>query len=273
MRHDTRQTYRQRILKVLVHIQNHLDDALCLDDLAGVALFSPYHFHRIFRGMVGESVQAHIRRLRLERAASRLKTTDNSVLHLAFEAGFETHEAFSRAFRAMFGVSPTEFRNQHQPIPSTPAPSGVHFSPAADVDSFEPFRTGDSPVDVKIEKREPLRVAFVRHVGPYQEVGKAWERLCGWAGPRGLFGPNTAMLGVCHDDPDVTPPERIRYDACITAPDGLAAEGDVGIQEVAGGDYAVTTHHGPYENLAATYAVLCGEWLPSRETLGSPVKG
>ncbi len=127
-------------------------------------------------------------------------------------------------------------------------------------------------MDVKIEKREPLRVAFVRHVGPYQGVGEAWQKLCGWAGPRGLFGPNTAMLGVCHDDPDVTPPERIRYDACISAPDGLEAEGDVGIQEVAGGDYAVTTHHGPYENLAATYAVLCGEWLPSsgRELRSAP---
>ena len=245
MKPDTQQTYRQRILKVLVHIQGHLDDALCLDDLAGVAVFSPYHFHRIFRGMVGESVQAHVRRLRLERAAMRLKTTDTSVLHVAFEAGFETHEAFSRAFRAMFDSSPTEFRKQHQPMLPTPAPSGVHFSPAGDVDSFKPFETGGRPMDVKIETTKPMRVAFMRHVGPYHEVGETWQKLCGWAGPRGLFGPNTTLLGVCHNDPEVTPPEHIRYDACITAPDGLAADGDVGIQEIAGGDYAVTTHHGP----------------------------
>lgn len=272
MKPDTQQTYRQRILKVLVHIQGHLDDALCLDDLAGVAVFSPYHFHRIFRGMVGESVQAHVRRLRLERAAMRLKTTDTSVLHVAFEAGFETHEAFSRAFRAMFDSSPTEFRKQHQPMLPTPAPSGVHFSPAGDVDSFKPFETGGRPMDVKIETTKPMRVAFMRHVGPYHEVGETWQKLCGWAGPRGLFGPNTTLLGVCHDDPEVTPPEHIRYDACITAPDGLAADGDVGIQEIAGGDYAVTTHHGPYENLAATYAQLCGEWLPNsgRELRSAP---
>ena len=60
---------RKRILRVLVHIQTHLDENLALDDLARVAHFSPFHFHRVFRGMMGESVKEHVRRLRLERAA------------------------------------------------------------------------------------------------------------------------------------------------------------------------------------------------------------
>ncbi|HEX4589292.1 MAG TPA: AraC family transcriptional regulator, partial [Gemmataceae bacterium] len=79
MRADTERTYKQRILRVLVHIQQHLDEVLELEDLAGVAHFSPYHFHRVFRGMVGESVMEHVRRLRLERAAHRLKFTDEPV--------------------------------------------------------------------------------------------------------------------------------------------------------------------------------------------------
>jgi AraC family transcriptional regulator len=73
MRAETEQSYKERILRVLIHIQNHLDEVLPLEDLAGLVHFSPFHFHRIFRGVVGESVKEHIRRLRLERAAHRLK--------------------------------------------------------------------------------------------------------------------------------------------------------------------------------------------------------
>src|SRR5215510_12521255 len=102
--------YQQRILRVLIHIQTHLDEAISLDDLARLACFSPFHFHRIFSGMTGEGVMEHVRRLRLERAAHRLQFTEEPIVRLAFDAGFETHEAFSRAFKNMFGISPSEFR-------------------------------------------------------------------------------------------------------------------------------------------------------------------
>ncbi len=72
MRQQTERTYKVRILRVLVHIPNHLDEVVALEELAAIAYFSPHHFHRIFRGMVGESVMEHIRRLRLDRAAHRL---------------------------------------------------------------------------------------------------------------------------------------------------------------------------------------------------------
>ena len=107
MKATTLQHYRERILKVLVHVQQNLDEATSLERLAEVAGFSPFHFHRIFRGMVGETVAEHVRRLRLERAAMRLKHTDQPVTRIAFDAGYEAHEAFTRAFGAMFGVAPS----------------------------------------------------------------------------------------------------------------------------------------------------------------------
>src|ERR1017187_9684083 len=110
MRHGTQESYQERILRVLVYIQTHLDDPLTLDDLAGVACFSPYHFHRIFRGLVGEPVAEHLRRLRLERAAGRLKFTDRQVIDIALDAGYDSHEAFTRAFRANFGRPPSIYR-------------------------------------------------------------------------------------------------------------------------------------------------------------------
>src|SRR5438132_9659308 len=120
----TEQAYKERVLRVLVYIQQHLDETIELDDLARVAHFSPYHFHRLFRGMVGESVMEHVRRLRLERAAHRLKHGDQPVTRLAFEAGYETHEAFTRAFGAVFGTPPSQFRAAHRELLFRQVPSG-----------------------------------------------------------------------------------------------------------------------------------------------------
>ena len=127
-------------------------------------------------------------------------------------------------------------------------------------------------MDVRIENREPMRVAFVRHIGPYNQCEAAWGKLCGWAAPKGLFGPATVCLGVSYDDPEVTPEAHIRYDACVSIGPDVEGEGEIGVQELAGGPYAVVTHHGPYENLHKTYAAFYGEWLPAsgREPRAAP---
>src|SRR5687768_15821101 len=106
----THETYRHRILKVQLFIQEHLDEDLSLERLARLAHFSPFHFHRLFRALVGEGVYEYVRRLRLERAAVLLKSTDRDVTAVAFDAGYETHEAFTRAFRRHFGLAPSRYR-------------------------------------------------------------------------------------------------------------------------------------------------------------------
>lgn len=110
MKPDTKRDYTERVQKVLVYIQQHLGEAPGLDELARIACFSPFHFHRIFRGMVGESVNQHVRRLRLERAAMVLKSSERSIIDVAFDAGYQTHESFTRAFRGAFACSPSGFR-------------------------------------------------------------------------------------------------------------------------------------------------------------------
>lgn len=267
MKDSTEKLYAERLLRVLVFIQQHLDEEMPLEELARVAHFSPYHFHRIFRGMVGESLREHIRRLRLERAAQRLKHTDHSVLEIALEAGFQTHEAFTRAFRALLGCSPSQFRSDSNAALTA---HGIHYQ---EVETSAPsLISGDGEMDVKIEHLDPLRVAFVRHVGPYHEVGKAWETLCTQLGKEGLIGPDSRFVGVCYDDPEVTVPEKIRYDACVTVDEDFRAEAEVGLQTLPGGAFAVVTHTGPYDRLGQTYAELFGRWLPSsgRELRSEP---
>ncbi len=256
----TLQDYKQRILRVLVHIQQHLGERLPLDELAGIACFSPYHFHRIFTGMVGESVKEHVRRLRLERAAGALKLGSASVTRIALDAGYDSHEAFTRSFKAAFGVSPSQFRSRTRPGPR-PAPSGVHYRAGEPPRHFRSVRHGGA-MKVEIRQVPPRRVAFVRHVGRYSEVGAAWDRLLPLLGSEGRLASDSTFIGICHDDPQITPEARIRYDACVTVGEDFLPRGDVGVQEVPGGAYAVATHAGPYDTLGRTYAALLGEWLP-----------
>ncbi len=266
MKPVTEADYRERIVRTLLHIQAHLDEPLELEDLARVACFSPYHFHRVFRGLVGEPVQEHVRRLRLERAATSLKLQDRPVTELAFAAGYDSHEAFTRAFHAMFGISPSQFRAAHRDAPESA--SGVHYD---DASGYHPPDYGAPPL-VEIKTLSPQRIVFVRHVGPYDQVDIAWGRICAWAGPRGLLGPQARFIGISNDDPQITPPDRLRYDAAITVDRPVQPEGDIGVSEIAGGEYATLLHKGPYETLGRSYGLLLGAWLPKsgRELRDAP---
>ena len=244
MREGTIESYQERIQRVLVHIENHLDGPLPLDELAGVACFTPYHFHRVFRGMTGESVKEHVRRLRLERAARRLKFSGDAVTAIALDAGYQTPESFTRAFEGMFGEPPSGYRQSAREF-RAPEPASA-----------------PPPIEARIVRLGPLRLAFVRHVGAYEEVGIAWGKLMGWAGRRGLLGGSVRTFGVLHDDPEITPPEALRYDAALAVTPDVAPQGEVGVQELPAGEYAVATHRGPYSGLGDTYARLAGQWLP-----------
>src|SRR5262245_33896827 len=108
---QTTEKYEQALLSTLLYVQTHLEQDLTLDLLAGRVGFSPYHFHRIFRDVIGEPVKEYVRRLRLERAAYRLKISEETILQIALASGFKTHESFTRAFERQFGITPNEFRN------------------------------------------------------------------------------------------------------------------------------------------------------------------
>lgn len=252
--------YASRILRVQLFIQEHLDEELSLDRLAEIAGYSPYHFHRIFRGQVGERLDDYVRRLRMERAAHSLRYREQSVLNVALDAGYGSHEGFTRAFQRIFGVTPSEYQALEHP----PAPRKAYLMQTVNF----------SLTDVQIVARPAMRLAGFRVVGPYSAefLGPAFSRLGEWVTREQLWGPATESIGVYHDDPEITPPEKQRADVCITVGPDFVPKADVQVQTLPAGQYAVLVHRGPYENLGESYRWLYGVWLPQsgREPADSP---
>ena len=205
MKPETLSFYHQAVRRTVERIIDGLDDALDLELLARAAALSPFHFHRVFRGMVGETPLELHRRLRLERAAWRL-----------------------------LGKGPvTDFVIE-----------------------------GEQTMHVDITDMQELRIATLRHIGPYNRISETFARLGEIVGAAGLIGPDTMMLAIYHDDPETTAPQDLRSDAAITmSPEATLPDGLVE-QRIPAGRYACTTHLGPYEQLADTWERFMGEWLP-----------
>lgn len=264
MKPETESFYAQVVQRVIVHVASHLDEALALEAMAEQACLSPFHFHRVFRGMVGETPMELGRRLRLERAAWRLLHTIQPVTVIAFDAGYETHEAFTRAFRASYAESPSAFRRRGHLRIQLAAPCGVHFSEDGHVPQFIPRNSGGLTMKVEIARYPELRVGTVRHVGPYMQISEAFARLGELAGPSLLFEqPGAMMVALFHDDPETTPPDQLRSDAAVVVGDGVQLPEGLTEQRIPAGEYASTVHIGPYEQLGDAWARFMGEWLPA----------
>jgi AraC family transcriptional regulator len=238
--------YSRRIERVVAHIGNHLDEPLDLGRLAAVACFSPYHFHRIYRAITGETAADTLRRLRLHHAAGELVQGVAPVTAIARQAGYRSIAAFTRAFSAGYGIAPSAYRRAGRLVPPSSAAAETEIA----------------MYDVSIRHFQPVRLAALRHSGDYMEIGTTFERIFAWAVGRGLIGPQTRSIGVYYDDPDAVPVASLRADAGLSVAPDVTVDGDLRVVEVPGGRHAVLHHKGPYAELNKAYRWLYREWLP-----------
>jgi len=270
VRAATTSRYDGRVLPVLVHIEDHLDEPLPLAELADIAGFSPHHFHRIFRHVTGEAPKEYLRRLRLERAVSRMKVSPDNVLQIALEAGFKTHETFTRAFARRFGINPSEFRGVLRAYRG----SAFEEMRSRTVAGF----TGETPLtlrfdmrreSVTVEKTPPRHLLFIRHHGyenllaGSQTFLSLWDDLFEYADAHDLEYSPELLVGVTHDDPYVTDEDRIRFDACLPVTGSLDASYPFGYRFQQPGLCVARRHHGGLEEIAKTFAYIGVEWLTS----------
>ena len=258
----TNEKYEQAILSTLLYIQSHLESDLTLELLAGRVGFSPYHFHRIFREVIGEPTKEYIRRLRMDRAAYRLRISEETVMRIALDAGFKTHESFTRAFRRQFGIPPKEFRRNFLQASRARKkqlqPRYMTEFPLKGEPGLLPNEATSS--QVRLEHVRPIIVAFVRHVGPYDKLldtgspmSLLWQELFDWGNANQLINADSLLIGIPQDDPSITPPEKQRFDVCVQIPAFRNPSGHIGCQTIAAGTFGVGRHYGSFDSLADTY--------------------
>ena len=249
---------------LLVHIQANLDGDLSLAALSRVAGLSQFSLQRLFKATIGETPKAYTLRLRLERAAFRLRIHQSTILRVALQCGFQNHETFIRAFRRRFGCSPREYRATGR-NDSAAAAEGTRVPAPEAAPAYALSAT-------RVVQLRPLHLAYRRHVGPYQSVPDSlFAELSRWAQRRRLPGPRV-WLGLGHDAPGTTRPEQLRFDAALVVPGPFAPENGIGYQLLPAGPFAVTTHAGSYATLGEAYATILprATALRSYELVGLP---
>ncbi len=264
-----RAEYSGRFNRVVDHIQAHLPEPMDLDTLAGVACFSPYHFHRLFHGWMGETIHDFIFRLRVERAAAQLVYNPRkSITEIALDCGFSSSATFARAFRSFHGLSASEWRKKRK-ICKAEGPGEIASSRGRE--SHDPQREPTPVMNLKVDLKPfpPMHVAYIRHVGSFQEDAALFERLFArlrrWAGPRGLLAaPSAKFLSVHHDNPemDITDVQKLRLDTAITVPEGTQVDGEISKQRLEGGPYAVTRVRIHARQYMEAWDALMSDWLP-----------
>ena len=242
-----------RFRRVFDYIEKHLDDELTVDSLSQVANFSKFHFHRQFSDYTGIGVFRYVQLMRLKRASYRLAFSPlDKVIDIALEAGFENPESFARAFKNIFGQTPSEFRK---------TPDWAQWSEHYKLPSGERKHT----MQVKIIDFAPAKVAVIEHRGPPELVNQTVGRFIAWRKESGLSPVASARtFGLAYDNPETTAPEKFRFDVCGTV-DVDVPSNNYGIvtKAIEGGRCAVVRHHGSHARIGESIYPLYREWLPN----------
>lgn len=244
----TKEEYAKRINMVIEYIGRNLDREINLDELSQVSKFSIYHFHRIFRAMVGEPVGAFVVRMRVETAARLLRYTSLSVQDIAYNVGYNVPSSLTKVFRQFYNISPIEYRNNKNYIIMKPLQLN------SDVKLRSP----------RIIGLEPKKAIYVRLQGNYQTIDYcgAYTKLWAFVKENKLFTAGIEHLTASYDDPKVTETEKLRTDVCLVVHKPAEPKGEIGVREIAGGRFAVFTYIGPYKNLYTIFNAIYGKWLP-----------
>lgn len=226
--------YINRINLALQFIDDHLDGELSLDTIAKVALYSPFHFHRIFKAVIGETLNAYINRRRIEKIASILiHKKEVSITELSLQYGFSSNSSFTRAFKNFYGVSPTEFRKQ---LPNKYSKIGKVESKIGQKDLiFEKYICNITnhlnwiKMNARIEVKETpeLHFASITHIG-VDGIENVFEKLIKWGRSKGILeNPEAKMARVFHDSFKITSPDKVRMSICILMGEPFTTEGEI----------------------------------------------
>jgi AraC family transcriptional regulator len=212
----TSETYVERVNLAIDRVVGRLEEPVRLNDLAAAAGFSPFHFHRVFQALVGETPGDFVKRLRLEKALGMMALAKpRSLTDIAFACGFGSSSDFTRSFKQRFQVAPSAFdietwRRTH----ADALEEGVK---ATSLVAKLPGRHNPDSFQVRIRELPARSVAYIRVARPYEgdRVLKAVERLIAWSERRGLA--DGQWLGYQWENPEITALADCAYYIAVVA--------------------------------------------------------
>lgn len=238
--------YIKRINLALKYIDAHLDAKLTLNTIAEVSYYSPYHFHRIFKAIIGETLNDYIIRQRVEKAAIQLITKkDITVAELAERYGFNSHAVFTRTFKKYYNVSPTEFKtlspSRYSKINQTNRKKSqgnfIFEEYICNINNHLNWITMNATIEIKTI--ETLTCASITHIG-VEGLEHIFDKLIRWGTSNDLMAnPNTKLARVFHDSFKVTAPDKVRMSISLLTNEPFTAKGEITKTEIAKGKYIV----------------------------------
>ncbi|MCA1066256.1 AraC family transcriptional regulator [Rossellomorea sp. AcN35-11] len=278
----------RQINKVIHYIDQHLNEDLSLDRLANVSTYSPYHFQRLFKGQIGETPAAYVKRLRLEQAAHMLIYEPHlPVTEIAARCGYSTLSYFTYSFNAYFKTSPKswregaylerfprEYQNRKKSKPFSTKVKEFHEEA-----SYNEFKWLDL-TKVKIAYFKDYPTVDRYHTGSYVEgIPGTWQDLYRFGNARNLIEESPLIFGVPKSNPYITPPEKSRYECRMAVSEpGNLEEGEP-VHYFRGGKHVVyefdeSVDYRERGQLIECYSELYSYWLPQSgyRYLGNPVE-
>lgn len=251
---DQASEYVRRILKVMIYIEKNIDQDLTIAELAKIACYSPFHFNRVFQAVVGQTVFQYIKKLRIHRAAGRLRYTNQPVTEIALDTSYDTPSAFTKAFKQFMGTSPKRYRAMHTAI--NKMTKKIKMLPMI--------------YPEKIETNFPdLNLLFIKtHKNHIKSPWEAWPSMINFIHENYSNPSPMRYFGIYHDALHLPGKDKLQYDTAIFTPSKIKEKDTINRKLLKGGKYAIFTYVGPYQGLEEIFNRVFLKWLPdSQENL------
>ena len=245
----------ERINRTIEFIETHLDGDLHLDMLAAHCAFSKYHFHRIFKALIGEPPLKYIEQRRLFHAARDLIYSKKRVLDIALEYGFNSHEAFIRSFKKRFAMTPGRFRKTRSyfevPEKYQTGPLELKLS------------SGTVRLNPRIIEKSEFVLAGLTYAGhDASALYGLWEKFWCMVSDGRIQMETGILFGACFHDIDMRNREIFKYYAGIEVHDGFTHPKEMQTVQIPQNAYALFTHKGSIAEIERTFDLIYGNWLP-----------
>lgn len=236
--------YRSRVNRFFKFIDENLESDLSLNMISEIAFFSPFHFHRVFKFITGETLNVYVTRRRIEKLALDLLHKNTTTTETAHKYGFSDNSSFSRTFKKYYGISPTEFRKQNpnrlSKIRQLQSKNGQEYPDYEKylciIDNLKNWIKMNAKIEVT--EMPKMDLAYVSNIGS-QNLENAYGKLIQWATPQGLMNDQTKLVTIYHDSFKVTEANKVRMSAAIMLNKPTETEGEIGLTSVEAGKFIV----------------------------------